>query len=277
MQRRCPHPGARSGTESFTLKLSTESNCNAKEPLLELPVVELITGTETPVGTGLTGAQRALVRFPDGQARAAIVKRMDARAIAAECFCSLLLRRWGLNVPEPAIVGDPPIAFACIDVSYPNLLQRVGWSTSLPPQVRVVLEQAAARLIASFAQTPLALAADEAIKNLDRNLGNILWNGNEVAWIDHERALGATHASMADVNKLAGLALMSGEHDRIAAAAVTASFTLSLAAVDEAERVCSAHADTEGFSALVSERLKHLANAVLARFPRPNDLLEGIK
>ena len=168
------------------------------------------------------------------------------------------------------------MAFACIDVSYPNLLQRVGWSSSLPPQVRAVLEQAASRLVAGFAQMPLALAADEAIKNLDRNLGNILWNGSEVAWIDHERALGASSEPMADMNKLAGLALMSGEHDRIAAAAVTASFTLSARAVDEAERICSAHTDTTGFSNVVSERLQHLGNAVLARFPSPSDLLEGI-
>lgn len=243
---------------------------------MELPVVDLIAGTETPVGTGVTGAQRALVRFPDGNVRAAIVKRMEPRAVAAECFCSLLLRRWGLNVPEPAIVGSPPMAFACIDVSYPNLLQRVGWSTTLPPQVRAVLEQAAARLVASFTQTPLALAADEAIKNLDRNLGNILWNGSEVAWIDHERAVGACRDPMADVNKLAGLAVMSGDHDRIAAAAVAASFTLSASAVEDAERVCSVHTDAAGFSAVVSDKLRHLANAVLARFPQPHDLLEGI-
>ncbi|MFZ5550818.1 MAG: hypothetical protein ACOZJX_19125 [Pseudomonadota bacterium] len=241
---------------------------------MELPVVELIEGSETPVGTGLTGALRALVRYADGNIRAAVVKRMDTRAIAAECFCSLLLRRWGLSVPEPAIVGSPPIAFACIDVSYPNLLQRVGWSKTLPPQVRSVLERAAARLVAGFAQTPLAVAADEAIKNLDRNLGNILWNGSEVAWIDHERAVGASREPLEDVNKLASLALMSGEHDRIAAAAVTASFALSFTAVDEAERICSQHADTAGFSDLVSEQLGHLANAVLARFPRPSDLLE---
>lgn len=243
---------------------------------MELPVVELIAGTETAVGTGLTGAQRALIRFPDGSTHAAIIKRMDSRAIAAECFCSLLLRRWGLNVPQPAIVGNPPMAFACIDVSYPNLLQRVGWSVSLPPQVRAVLEHAAARLVASFSQTPLALAADEAIQNLDRNLGNILWNGNEVAWIDHERAVGASRESMADVNKLANLAVLSGEEARISAAAVTASFTLAREAVDEAERICSTHVDTNGFSVIVSARLIHLANAVLARFPRPNDLLKEV-
>lgn len=248
-----------------------------EDPPLELSIVELIAGSETPVGTGLTGAQRGLVRYPDGTVKAAIVKRMDTKAIAAECFCSLLLRRWGLNVPEPAIVGHPPMAFACVDVSYPNLLQRVGWSASLPPQVRTVLEHAAARLVASFAQTPIALAADEAIKNLDRNLGNILWNGNEVAWIDHERALGASPEPMADVNKLAALAVMSGNHSRIAAAAVTASFTLSGIAVEEAHRLCSAHVDTAGFSAVLTERLKHLANAVLARFPSPNDLLEAVK
>lgn len=244
---------------------------------MELPVVDLVAGTETPVGTGVTGAQRALVRFPDGQVRAAIVKRMEVRAIAAECFCSLMLRRWGLNVPEPAIVGSPPVAFACIDVNYPNLLQRVGWSTALPPQVRAVLERSAARLVASFAQTPLALAADEAIKNLDRNLGNILWNGSEVAWIDHERAVGACREPMADANKLATLAVMSGEHERIAAAAVAASFTLSPTAVDEAERVCSVHMDAAGFSSVVSEKLRHLANAVLARFPQPSDLLAGVR
>lgn len=244
---------------------------------MELSVVELIAGTETPVGAGLTGAHRGLVRYPEGMVKAAIVKRMETRAIAAECFCSLLLRRWGLNVPEPAIVGDPPIAFACVDVSYPNLLQRVGWSEDLPPHIKVALAQRAAKLVADFAQTPLALAADEAIRNLDRNLGNILWNGNEVAWIDHERALGISPGGTPDRNKLADLAVMSGEHDRIAAAAVTASFTLSGGAVDDAERVCAVHADTAGFSAVVSERLRHLANAVLARFPKPNDLLEAVQ
>lgn len=244
---------------------------------MELSVVELIPGTEMPVGTGLTGAQRVLVRYPDGMVKAAIVKRMGSKAIAAECFCSLLLRRWGLNVPEPAIVGNPPMAFACVDVSYPNLLQRLGWSEDLPATTKKVLAERAAKLVASFTQTPLALTADEAIQNLDRNLGNILWNGDEVAWIDHERALGASPEPMPDVNKLAALAVMSNEHERIAAAAVTASFTLSAGAVDEAERICSDHANAAGFSKVVSDRLKHLANAVLARFPRPNDLLEAAK
>lgn len=248
-----------------------------KETSLELSVVEIIPGTETPVGTGLSGAHRALVRYPDGNIKTAIVKRMGEKAIAAECFCSLLLKRWGLNVPEPAIVGSPPVAFACVDVAYPNLLQRVGWSQSLPPQVKAILERSAAKLVASFEQTPLALAADEAIQNLDRNLGNILWNGNEVAWIDHERALGASPQPMQDLNKLALLAVASGEHDRIAAAAVTATFTLSGGAVDDAHRVCSGHADTSGFSEVVSERLKRLANAVLDRFPKPSDLLAEVE
>lgn len=169
------------------------------------------------------------------------------------------------------------MAFACIDVSYPNLLQRVGWSQNLPPQVKKVLEVSAARLVASFEQTPLALAADEAIQNLDRNLGNILWDGNAVAWIDHERALGASPQPMLDLNKLALLAVASGEHDRIAAAAVTATFALSAGAVDEAHRVCAAHVDTSGFSAVVGERLKRLANAVLDRFPKPSDLLAEVQ
>ncbi len=243
---------------------------------MELSVVEIIPGSETPVGTGLSGAHRALVRYPDGSLKAAVVKRMSEKAIAAECFCSLLLKRWGLNVPEPAIVGSPPEAFACIDVGYPNLLQRMGWSESLSPQTREILAQAAARLVASFEQTPLALAADEAILNLDRNLGNILWDGNTVAWIDHERALGASAQPMQDLNKLALLAVASGEHDRIAAAAVTATFTLSGGAVDEAHRVCAAHVDTSGFSEVIAERLKRLASAVLDRFPKPSDLLAEV-
>lgn len=244
---------------------------------MELSVVELIAGTDSPVGTGKSGAQRGLVRYSDGSIKAAIVKRMDFKAIAAECFCSMLLRRWGLNVPEPAIVGSPPVAFACVDVSYPNLLQRVGWSETLPPDVREALAEVGAKLVASFSQTPLALAADEAVRNLDRHLGNILWDGNEVAWVDHDRALGVSPEPMPDMNKLASLAVMSGEHARIAAAAVTATFTLSGNAVDEAHRVCSAHVDTKEFSFIVSDRLKHLANAVLDRFPKPNDLLEAVR
>lgn len=229
------------------------------------------------MGEGVNGAQRALVRYPDGATRVAVVKRLDERSIAAEAFCSLLLRGWGLNVPDPAIVGNPPVAFACVDVKYPNLLRRVGWSQKLPPQVRVVLEQSAAKLVATFAQTPLALAADEAIRNLDRNFGNILWDGNEVAWIDHERALGATAQAMPDLNKLAGIALASGDHARIEAAAVAASFTLSATVVDDARKHCSALGDSAGFAAQVSQRLTNLASAVLARFPQPNDLLKGLQ
>lgn len=233
--------------------------------------VQVVAGTETPIGEGLNKAFRCVVRYPDATTRAAIVKSLPPNAVAAEAFCALLLRGWGLSVPEPALVPGPPLSFACVELPYPNLKQRIGWSLALPRIVREVLEREGAKLVASFRDTPLALAADEAINNRDRHLGNILWDGSSVAWIDHDQSFGMGAAQ--DLNKLAVLAVMSGDYSKVQKAAVAIALTLGGVAVKEAEEACGSMPEAPQFATHVSNRLGALAAMVLKRFPSPPDLL----
>lgn len=204
--------------------------------------------------------------------RRAIVKNLSPQGVAAEVFCALLLRAWGLTVPEPAIVASP-MAFASMDTGYPNMKQRIGWSDSLPAAVSSALQARGAELVSHFSETPLALAVDEAIENRDRNLGNILWDGENVAWVDHERALGVI--PMQDTNILAVMAQMSSNAENVRSAAVAISLTLAQTAVKQAEAECSGHVDAIAFVTAVSTKLKGLAQAVLNRFPTPPDLLQA--
>jgi hypothetical protein len=238
---------------------------------MALPIVNLIPGTEVPIGEGVTAPVRCLVRFADHSCRAAVLKRMASPSVAAEAFCALLLRSWGLAVPEPAIVDGNPLAFASIDSGYPNLKQRIGWSDALPESAKAALATYGAKLVAGFGETPLALAADEAIDNRDRNLGNILWDGSNVAWIDHERAFGLGGDS--DANKLAIMAVMSGDHVGIQKAAIALSLTLGTQAISESLLECASLGEATGFASFVSSRLASLASRVLNRFPQPADLL----
>ena len=236
---------------------------------MAIPIVEIVLGTASPVGEGVNAAIRAIVRYPDMTIRAGIVKQMAPEGVAAEVFCALLLRGWGLSVPDAAIVASP-FAFVSIDIGHPNLKQRIGWTDGLPPAAQQVLEQWGCRLVSGFTETPLALAVDEAIDNRDRNLGNILWDGSNVAWIDHERALGAV--LQPDLNKLAAMTLAAGNHDQVQRAAIGISLTLGAQAVSDATRECGHLPETAQFAVAVSARLSGLANRILSRFPQPPSL-----
>lgn len=237
---------------------------------MSIETVTVVPGTETPVGDGINQPMRCLVRFSDQSTRRAIVKRLTAQGVAAEAFCALLLRGWGLSVPQPAlVVGE--IAFASLDVGYPNLKQRIGWSENLPDAVKQALAIQGAQLVASLSDTPRALSADEAIDNRDRNLGNILWDGSNVAWIDHERAFGLGPEQ--DGNKLAAMIVGSGvDYTGVQAAAVAVSLSLGAHAVNDAMNDCGA-LGVGNFATQVTARLGPLASRVLHRFPQPVDLL----
>lgn len=240
---------------------------------MPVPVVTVVAGTENPIGEGLTRPVRCLVRFQDGVVRAAVVKRIPPHAVSAEVFGALLLRGWGLHVPEPAIVKETAIAFASLDVGYPNLKQRIGWSDALPPLVKQVMQRSGEKLVAGLTDTPRALAADEAIDNRDRNLGNILWDGKNAAWIDHERAFGLV--SDKDINKLALMVLAAGDHRGVEAAAVSIALALAPPVVEEARNGCG-DLSVDGLASIVSSRLASLASKVLLRFPQPKDLLASL-
>lgn len=236
----------------------------------------IIRGTETKTNEGINHSLRALVRV-DGneQAVAAYVKSLDARGCSAEIFCSLLCRHWGLDVPEVAIVRDTKYTIASLDTGYPNLKQRIGWSDSLPEDVKNELTKIGAELVSSFDSTPTALAIDEAINNRDRNLGNILWDGANVAWIDHERSLG--FAGTEDLNKLVSLVTMTGQTERIQRAALAIALTLTDQPVKALATGLAGVDNSEEFRDFILGRLPRLANMVIERFPRPCDLLSGVQ
>lgn len=125
----------------------------------------------------------------------------------------------------------------------------------------------AARVIAALLDTPLALAIDEAIENRDRNIGNVLWDGAQATWIDHERSLGLA-PNMADRNMLAEISIVGGSVITIQRAAVEAAMQLThqVLPVLCATGVCSGVYETESHSNFVTDRLADLAMRVLKTF-----------
>lgn len=239
---------------------------------MTIELVSIVEGTETPVGDGINAPVRALIRLDNNAIQRAIVKTLPPAGLAAELFCATLLRGWGLTVPDVAIVRGEPSRFASLDTGYPSLKQRIGWSEALPPAVKQALEHHGAKLVSAFTDTPRALASDEVIDNRDRNLGNILWDGTTVNWIDHERAFGL-HA-LPDRNLLADMAIYSGNTARVQQTAVAIALTLGQHAVDSALAECASFVDANSFAGQIRTKLTHLAALVLNRFPQPNDLLQ---
>ena len=234
----------------------------------------IIGGTESPVGEGVNHAWRCLIRFEDETISTAIVKKLDARGFSVEIFCSVLCRAWGLSVPEIVIIKDREFLVASIDVGYPNLKQRLNLTDDLPESIKQALVVNGAKLISTFSSTPLAIAVDEAINNRDRNLGNILWDGNNVSWIDHERALG--YVGSKDLNVLVSLALMSGEAEKIKVAATATALTLSSELIVDSTQNIQGVEDLIDCQKFVLQRIASVTTLVVNRFPKPDDLLSNI-
>jgi len=242
---------------------------------MELEVATVIPGTETPTGDGTTGAVRCVLVTPSGGRRAAILKRGSVGHVAAEAFSSLVLRAWGLTVPDPYLIQEPGgLAFASADIGYPNLKQHLGLNALPAGAARDAAIEAARLLVGGFPSTGLAAACDEAIDNRDRNLGNILWDGNTEAWIDHAFAVGqGTH--MLDANKLCVMAVGTPLQDRVARAAVGQSLTLDQSAPTAAEQGLQAFDALKGlgFASYVAARLTNVATRLIARFPAASSQL----
>lgn len=155
---------------------------------MKLRTGTIVPGTETLAGDGINSPMRAAVRV-DGELHAAIVKRLNNRELLAECFCAMLLTAWGLPVPEPVLIIDNEgHAFASLDAGYPSLKKRIGLLNSGNNEaLRTLLVKVGATIACAFPDAGRALAIDELIGNDDRNLGNILWDGEHHAYIDHER------------------------------------------------------------------------------------------
>lgn len=232
---------------------------------------QLIPGSEQKVGEGVTAPVRAHI-IVDGRTEITVLKRLSQDGILAEAFCAVLLRAWNLPVPEPLLVKTPDgLAFASLDAGYPNLKKRLGWRDGMPDAERNALVLAGATIVSNWADAGLALAADEAIANADRNLGNILWDGIDHAYIDHERTLGRVPHQH---NLMAEFARMANMSEAVEKSAVAAALAMSATLPSGIETLGGF--DASGYAELVCGRVTGLAGAVLKRFPKPTDLLTGL-
>jgi len=239
---------------------------------MRIDEAQVVGGTLTYVGDSTTGAQRCVLALADGSRRAAIVKFDPIEMVAAECFCALLLRSWGLDVPDAYVVEmEGKIGFASADAGYPNLKQRMTVSTDLPEVIRRAALARASAVAAEFRSTPLAVAADEAIGNRDRHLGNILWDGAKETWIDHALSVGnAEH--MKDVNKLALIVKFAGAHERVSKSALAHALAIDPTILQAAQDATIAASIPCTAAEFVADRLPGLTAALLARFPAANGL-----
>mgnify|MGYP001077689217 CR=1 FL=1 len=236
----------------------------------------VVAGTEVHLGIGSTGATHCVLRTRSGVVRA-VLKRIPVTHVLAEALCALILRGWGLPVPTPYLVpeGDS-LAFASADAGYPNLKQRLGVDTLRSGTPAHGAAMRIAMQVASTLSTAAAVAAaDEALANRDRNLENILWDGETEAWIDHAYALG-NRPDLADVNKLCNMALAVGTGEEFQHGAIAAWMALDRTQPAQQAEQLSDVADLSAWTATIAHRLNHLGERLLARFPSPDDLLSAV-
>jgi hypothetical protein len=241
---------------------------------MEVRWAELVKGTERPVGIGVSGAMRCTIRVA-GKLTGAILKKGPRSEVVAEAFCAILLRSWGLNVPDSYLIEvEGTLHFASADASYPNLSQRLGIDL-IPagtPEYDAIVKQAC-NLVCNLPSAPLAAVADEAIDNRDRNFGNVLWDGATEAWIDHAMALGNAAQSMVDANKLCLMATHAGNHENFSQSALAAWMMLDRSKPGSAGEAVKEIANLEIPVKDICSKLSIMGNRIISRFPSPSDLL----
>lgn len=242
----------------------------------QLRRAQLIPGTESPAGDGVTGAMRCVIEDDLGKKRAAVIKGGSREDVAAEATAALLLSGWGLPVPEPFLVfrGDE-LCFASADVGYPNLMKRFNVDL-LPSPTQEAAIKLACGLVCRFRSTPLAIACDEAIDNRDRNLGNVLWDGENEAWIDHARSFGV--GGLRNTNKLCEIAVAAGETEAVQRGAVAQAMMMDRNMPQQVgELLHGTLVEMPVLLDVVVVKLNTLAASLIARFPQPDDLFEQVR
>ncbi len=230
---------------------------------------EILPNTEAPIGEGVTRPVACIARI-DGESVRVVAKKIRKQEIEAECVCAILLRAWGISVPEPVLLSraDGAVLFGSVHVEYPNLKHTLGIVPGLAAEKKEKLIAIAATIVCTWKDAAQALAADELIENGDRNIGNFLWDGEDHAYIDHERALGLQTFSR---NIIANLAEIAGEATKMRMMSATFAFE------KQAESLPTLHPQDDvdlGWGLdFITERVRNLGERVLARFPTPQDLL----
>jgi hypothetical protein len=229
---------------------------------------EIIPNTEAPISEGVTRPVACIARI-DGESVRVVAKRIRRQEIEAECVCAILLRAWGISVPEPVLLSgaDGAVLFGSVHTEYPDLKHGLGIVPGLPAEIEEKLIAIAAAIICTWDDAAQALAADELIENGDRNIGNFLWDGEEHAYIDHERALGLQPFTGNVIAKLANIAGETTKMRMMSATFAYAKQAESLPGMGPQDDM-----DFGWGLDFITERVRNLGERVLARFPTPRDL-----
>jgi len=118
-------------------------------------------------------------------------KQLSDTEIMVEIISALMGRELNLPIPEPVlgIYGTDSLWFISIDVKVPDLSHRM----TIDVNQQMANDQTNLKILEKLCQWSdicLAIGFDEWIANDDRNLGNILYDGNDQFYlIDHNRAM----------------------------------------------------------------------------------------
>ena len=154
-----------------------------------------------PIDIGVSGARRGPVRIGALEHVTAIVKPGTFGQIAAELFAATLAREHGMRIAEPILVFDPEakeLLAGSIDLDLPNIC--IAYP-DLDPTVTADFEVLMQK-IKAWPEHAMLCAFDEWIKNFDRNIKNLLWDGAGCTPIDHAMSLNQHNPHMKDANKL---------------------------------------------------------------------------
>ena len=129
----------------------------------------------------------------NGQKPRLWLRQLPAAQLLAECFATQAGRLCGLPIPRPFLVFDPqhlitpphaPPLFGSLDAEHPSLRQRIAHDG----------DQAVKEALRRWPLLRQCGCFDEHVGNVDRNLGNVLFDGEE-EWvpIDQAYSFGGPH------------------------------------------------------------------------------------
>lgn len=152
---------------------------------------------------GIFNAHRVKLIFHDSKYEvSAYAKKLGDQDFLVEILSALIGREIGLPIPEPIIaisLDGNDVLFASVDVEYPDLTRRLSLDNNkiMPtPENSALLKK-----VSEWIHIYDAIGFDEWIANGDRNLGNILFDGNDKFFlIDHNQAMRLPFAPETPIN-----------------------------------------------------------------------------
>lgn len=133
---------------------------------------------------------RARALTDDGESVGVYLKQLAPSALLAECVGSLLARACGLGAPRPLLVSDPQQRLGATDGLPLFGLEEVD-NRSMRQWIEDGEDIAVQEALMAWSNLRACCVLDEAIANIDRHAGNLLWDGDEAfVPIDHDFSLG---------------------------------------------------------------------------------------